>query len=659
VTAFGVDDEALTGAHGRFLRRLHYRGCEYVAVNDWKRRRRHLHLAVLAPPTFNRREVGRLWRDSLPPGVKGTHYAERIRDLAGLARYLSKNVKAGGELVSRTFHGRIYTASQGFLVRPLKQLWREQIEQWFGPRRASSRADSAARNVEKRAVPGRTGAAHETGYGSEEGGRHPMKNAKASGEARMVDTQTLELHPWAECFPEMTPEECAVLKRDIQDHGLREPLLLAEGKVAHGRHRLRAARELGIAQVPVKDWDGQGSLVERLLALNLYRRHMSSSQKAALAVDLKPRLKAEACERKCSGKRSEKVPQIFGEGSPDRHAGEAAELLARLTGTNRQYVSDADRLKKEALDLFEKVRRGEMTIPEAKRAHQERIQNEAAEAKLRLDGIEDLQAIVEAGTLSVLMAAPVAGLPESEQQDVVERIKGGSDPAEAMDAVVAERPKLAPPQKMSTCPVEVSGAEADDDRLTEIEETRPQALPIDPGARVTTGPDSYTPAAPVPAPAPALAGDEPSRGEAAGPPADPPVARDDLSIPVQPYAEEAFGAREKFDELIKLLKNAKKLYGELADLEGGAYLRRPGVSVNARGGYKHHGIENAIKNLEDCRPSITVCPRAYQAQAFPDSPHEHTEDCVLCHGLNWSRRLKKGEVSEQLLNAAKKAFGAG
>jgi hypothetical protein len=53
---------------------------------------------------------------------------------------------------------------------------------------------------------------------------------------------------------------------------------------------------------------------------------------------------------------------------------------------------------------------------------------------------------------------------------------------------------------------------------------------------------------------------------------------------VQPHAAEAFAAREKFDELISLLRKADRLYSDLAEQPGGAYLLRPGISVNGRDG---------------------------------------------------------------------------
>jgi hypothetical protein len=47
--------------------------------------------------------------------------------------------------------------------------------------------------------------------------------------------------------------------------------------------------------------------------------------------------------------------------------GKAAAHAAKLTGTNRQYVADAKKLRAEAPDKAERVKAGSATIPQVKR----------------------------------------------------------------------------------------------------------------------------------------------------------------------------------------------------------------------------------------------------------------------------------------------------
>ncbi len=57
-----------------------------------------------------------------------------------------------------------------------------------------------------------------------------------------------KVHPLAELFPALSPDEFKKLKDDIQVHGQQEPIMLSsDGTVLlDGRHRLRACKELGI-----------------------------------------------------------------------------------------------------------------------------------------------------------------------------------------------------------------------------------------------------------------------------------------------------------------------------------------------------------------------------------------------------------------------------
>src|SRR5690242_6457327 len=61
-----------------------------------------------------------------------------------------------------------------------------------------------------------------------------------------MNSTDLEPHPLAGRIPEMLSDEYVDLVKDIQKHGLREPLVLFEGKILDGRHRYRACAELGI-----------------------------------------------------------------------------------------------------------------------------------------------------------------------------------------------------------------------------------------------------------------------------------------------------------------------------------------------------------------------------------------------------------------------------
>jgi hypothetical protein len=55
--------------------------------------------------------------------------------------------------------------------------------------------------------------------------------------------------------------------------------------------------------------------------------------------------------------------------------GKAAEKAAAAVKTNKQYVKAAKKLEKEAPELLEKVRSGEMNIPQAKQGNNQYADN--------------------------------------------------------------------------------------------------------------------------------------------------------------------------------------------------------------------------------------------------------------------------------------------
>lgn len=180
-------------------------------------------------------------------------------------------------------------------------------------------------------------------------------------------TSEIAFHEIADLFPLMDGEEYEAFKADIQEHGLREPIWLhPDGRILDGRNRYRACRELGL-EPQFRTWDGEGSLIAFVLSLNIHRRHLSSSQRAAVAVAVLPYLEAEAKERQ----------RIHGHTAPGRSSdtggnfatsvsGKARDQAAALMDVSGRYVSDAKRLKQTAPDIFERVVDGTMSLPEAR-----------------------------------------------------------------------------------------------------------------------------------------------------------------------------------------------------------------------------------------------------------------------------------------------------
>ncbi|HZH92196.1 MAG TPA: DNA modification methylase [Pyrinomonadaceae bacterium] len=175
----------------------------------------------------------------------------------------------------------------------------------------------------------------------------------------------IEAHEITNLFPLMNAEEFTALKQDIQRNGLQEAIWTFRGKIVDGRARHRACVELGM-NLQLREWPGKGSLIEFILSLNLHRRHLSSSQKAVVALEVEKLLAMEAKANMSVGggdKRSNRA----GTGSKKvEKVIHAAKQAASLTGTNATYVAAAKKVAASAPELLEAVSNRVITIPEAR-----------------------------------------------------------------------------------------------------------------------------------------------------------------------------------------------------------------------------------------------------------------------------------------------------
>ena len=175
------------------------------------------------------------------------------------------------------------------------------------------------------------------------------------------------------------------LKSDIRANGLREPVWTFQGKIIDGRNRARACQDLGV-EPATREWDGGGSLVAFVVSLNLHRRHLTSSQRAAAAAEMLPMLEREAKERQRTHGGTAPGRKTLGQ-KADGVKGKASQQAARLAGTNRQYVAEAKRIREQAPDLFEQVRDGKLRVAQAREELKRRVRNaearEAAQAAAR------------------------------------------------------------------------------------------------------------------------------------------------------------------------------------------------------------------------------------------------------------------------------------
>jgi ParB-like chromosome segregation protein Spo0J len=153
-----------------------------------------------------------------------------------------------------------------------------------------------------------------------------------------------EFHPIADLFPLMSGDELAELARDIKANGLDQAGLLFEDKILDGRNRYLACQQAGV-EFEAAIYDGDEP-VAKVVTLNLHRRHLSTSQRAAIANDMARLQKG----------RQEQIGSTTYLAQPD---------AAKMLDVSSESVKRVRRVEREAPELIEPIRQGKMTVNKA------------------------------------------------------------------------------------------------------------------------------------------------------------------------------------------------------------------------------------------------------------------------------------------------------
>src|SRR5262249_54446502 len=94
----------------------------------------------------------------------------------------------------------------------------------------------------------------------------------------------LEFHPLADVFPLMVGEEFAELVADIKANGLRQQIVLHEGKIIDGRNRYRACIEAGVEPAVIVGDDWINDPAAYVISANIHPRHLTAEQKRDLII---------------------------------------------------------------------------------------------------------------------------------------------------------------------------------------------------------------------------------------------------------------------------------------------------------------------------------------------------------------------------------------
>lgn len=126
-----------------------------------------------------------------------------------------------------------------------------------------------------------------------------------------TERRRLSVHPLAMMIPGMTDADFRRLEEDADARGIQEPLILFEGKVLDGRHRLLIAGSTGLP-VQLTEFDGDEARARAFVwSVNVARRHLTVPQLALAAqrfgfIDA-AKAEAPAAKRKWQNVASEKL----------------------------------------------------------------------------------------------------------------------------------------------------------------------------------------------------------------------------------------------------------------------------------------------------------------------------------------------------------------
>jgi N6-adenosine-specific RNA methylase IME4 len=181
-----------------------------------------------------------------------------------------------------------------------------------------------------------------------------------------AEVSRLEAHPDADLIPEMEPPAYAALFEDVRTHGIRQPLDVDGTVVLDGRHRLRAAQELGLQTVPVRHVSLNGeSATEYVVKSAVHRRHLTDDQRVMIAARLADRYALpRGGDRRPHGTTASNSRNGAGVG---RHTSPALAAAAREVNVSPSRVERARQLDRDDAALGDLVHRGRLSLSRARR----------------------------------------------------------------------------------------------------------------------------------------------------------------------------------------------------------------------------------------------------------------------------------------------------
>jgi len=223
-------------------------------------------------------------------------------------------------------------------------------------------------------------------------------------------------------FPEMNKEDRAMLKSELDTNGYDStmPVYLYKGDVLDGWNRCQICKELKIEPIYANFTGTDMDAINFCLRTNK-RRNLNSGQWACIAVEAKDVVskikeaveEARRLKQAKTQSKDEAISQLIDTQPKLPNKNRADQKTAELFNTNRTYVSDAAKLQTTSPENFQKVKSGEKTLTEIKKA--EKMVARRASIEEKVNNIASVKVKQAEGTYDVVVIDPPWAMEKIER----------------------------------------------------------------------------------------------------------------------------------------------------------------------------------------------------------------------------------------------------
>jgi ParB-like chromosome segregation protein Spo0J len=172
----------------------------------------------------------------------------------------------------------------------------------------------------------------------------------------------------SELIPEMSDEEWGELLESVEKNGVEVPIhaIRKTKEVLDGRHRLRAARTLGISKIPVIYHDyTETEAINFVCDTATKRRSLTTNQKIDIILNAKELIKKMQAESK--QRQGLRTDLTSGPKEPKVKSFDTNQKIADMAGSSKTQVKRAKKVKRDAPDLYKEVVDGNRTFTGAEK----------------------------------------------------------------------------------------------------------------------------------------------------------------------------------------------------------------------------------------------------------------------------------------------------